>query len=286
LQIGHPLKYSFSEKSLLLGTGCSGTSVYAGVMADDSEVAVKRMLKEACEETAENEAEILKLVNTKKSPFIVSYRKFLKDDTFMYLIIDVCEETLKDYVPAQSTEHLKEYGSGMINEILSGLLFLHRHRILHRDLKPSNVLVDVKGKMRLADFGLSRILREDETTVKTEGKGSDGWMAAEVIESRNKGIAGRFKKKSDVQAAGMISFFILTQGDHPFGPWLHRMANILKGNAVNLENLENVEAREFVSLLISREIDDRPYAGEALAHSFIRQAKCFEGHRKPTITLR
>ena len=281
------LRCSFTGKPFILGTGSYGTSVYVGVLMDDSQVAVKRMLKATCENAAENEAKILKLINTEKSSSIVNYRDFLKDDTFLYLIVDLCEETLKDYVVSQNLNHLKEYGPEMIKQILTGLEFLHCRGILHRDLKPSNVLVDVKGKLRLADFGLSRVLNEDETTVETDGKGTDGWMPAEVIECKNQRVVGRFKKKSDIQAAGMISFFILTKGDHPFGFCVYdRMFNILRGNPVNLDTLGDPQARQFVSWLIRHRIDDRPYAREALAHTFIHEARYNEALQEPIITLR
>ena len=46
----------------------------------------------------------------------------------------------------------------------------------------------------------------------------------------------------------MIAFFILTKGKHPFGDYLHdRMKNILKGDPVYLDILEDLEARDFIT---------------------------------------
>ena len=247
-----------------------GTSVYVGVLEDGSEVAVKRMVVQACKDTAENEKGIFGLVHAEKSPFIVSYRDFIKCSDFMYLILDLCEQTLDDYVRVCSIEFLRKNGRGMIMEILCGLEFLHDRGILHRDLKPSNVLVDRAGRLRLSDFGISRVLNEDETTIYTDSKGTEGWMAAEVIETINQSGKGRFKKKSDIQPAGMMAFFILTRGVHPFGGTLYeRMTNIVKAHPINLNKLDDLEARQFVTLLISHEISDRPYAHEALVKPFM-----------------
>ena len=246
-----------------------GTFVYVGIMNDGSEVAVKRMLIQASKDTAENERAILTLINTKKSPFIVSYRHFLQDKMFMYLIVDLCEEALDDHVHSQSNEQLHENGRRMIREILTGLKFLHDQGILHRDLKPSNVLVDVEGHMRLADFGISRVLNEDETTVQTNAKGTQGWMPAEVIETCNRGGKGGFKKKSDVQVAGMIAYFILSKGEHPFGLPHDRMSNILKGNPVFLAKLSDLDGQKFIAKMIRHKITDRPYAYEALDDTYI-----------------
>jgi serine/threonine protein kinase len=239
-------------------------------LEDGSEVAVKRMLIESCEDAAENEMKILNYMKKNKSPFIVNYRHFLKDDTFLYLIVDLCEQTLHQHVHSKDIEYLQEHGRQIVKEVIAGLKFLHDERILHRDLKPSNVLVDVDGHMRLADFGISRVLNEDETTILTDTKGTEGWMAAEVIENMSKKMKGRFKKKSDIQSAGMIAFFILTKGEHPFGCTIYdRMANIVKGNPVDLNKLDNIDARQFVSRLISRNIHDRPTAQEAMLLPFL-----------------
>jgi serine/threonine-protein kinase/endoribonuclease IRE1 len=253
----------------MLGKGSMGTSVYAGIMEDGTEVAVKRIIKQEFDDTAKNELEILSRIDASKSPFIVSYRKCLNDATFVYIVLDLCEETLKEHVCTQSLEYLQDHGPRMIKEILRGIEFLHSRKILHRDLKPSNVLVDLEGHMRLADFGISRVLNEEDTTVRTDAKGTRDWMPTEVIEVIGKEEIGRFKKKSDVQVAGMIAFFILTNGEHPFGPVLERMRNISKGNPVNLRMLRDRQVRKFISWLIRHNIDDRPYAAEALADPFM-----------------
>jgi serine/threonine protein kinase len=43
-----------------------------------------------------------------------------------------------------------------VRQMLEGVKFCHSHRVLHRDLKPQNLLIDAKGHMKLADFGLAR----------------------------------------------------------------------------------------------------------------------------------
>ena len=242
-------------------------------MEDSSEVAVKRMFRDYLEDAAENERNILSLIGRKKSPFLVNYRAFVKEATFIYLVLDLYEETLYEHVHSKSIEHLREHGLRMIKQILCGLKFLHDEGILHRDLKPSNILVDVDGHMRLADFGISLVQNEDKTTVYKQVTGTPGWMPAEVHEAENLWITARYKKKSDVQAAGMIAFFIMTKGEHPFGVNNERMRNIEKGQPVNLHKLEDLVARDFISWLIRHNIDNRPYVDQALEHPFMVRVK-------------
>ncbi|XP_028412462.1 2-5A-dependent ribonuclease-like [Dendronephthya gigantea] len=197
-----PMQAFDAKKEFKIGDG-GYSNVYVGLMKDGSEVAVKRIWVQSEDKTVENEEEIMRLINTDNSPFIVKYRHFHRDVTFMYLIVDLCEETLRELVDACSIAHLQEHGPRMIREILSGLEFLHGKGILHRDLKPSNVLVDIEGRMKLADFGISRVLNDDETTVRTFVKGTLGWMPPEVIKAIDKNEKGPFKRKSDVHVAGL-----------------------------------------------------------------------------------
>lgn len=280
-KVGPPIKLLAWEKPLLLGFGAMGTSVYVGVLQDGREVAVKRVLIQAGEYLAENEKDILS--SSIECPHIVSYLHFMKDNLFIYLILDLCEETLKNLVNSQTVEFIRNHGRRIIREILTGLAFLHSRAIVHRDLKPSNVLVDVEGHMKLADFGISRVLNEDETTFLTDPKGTHGWIAAEVIEAMNRGEKCRFKTKSDVQVTGMIAFFVLTKGEHPFGDGSARMTNIAKGNPIALKKLEDRTARTFVSSLINHKVNNRPYAHEALGHSFMNEIEPYEGLPKPII---
>ena len=262
-----PVSVCFA-KEFLIGKGCCGTTVHVGLHDDDSEVAVKRILTHVLKE---DEITIGNLVQLKKSYNIVNYRDFISEDPFSYVILDLCEETLADYIERFSKEELQRRAPKIIRDILAGLRPLHcgEKKVLHVDLKPLNILVDTEGDMRLADFGVSRILDESETSVNTSPKGTPGWIAAESI-AKVKGEKVKFKRKSDIQVVGMICFYILTKGEHPFGGPNDRVANIAKGDPVYLDRLPDSNAKRFVSWLISHEINERPYVEEALDDPYLR----------------
>ena len=117
--------------------------------------------------------------------------------------MDLCEETLKEYVERSSCEELSKTAQDIIQQVLKGLADLHCEpkRILHRDLKPSSILRNVHNKWLLADFGISRILTQEASTCRSKEKGTRDWKAVESCSSENMSDdAGvRYKRESDIQ---------------------------------------------------------------------------------------
>jgi len=88
-------------------------------------------------------------------PTIVSLLDVVNYDNKLYLVFEFLDQDLKkhmDSVSSLSPALVQSYAK----QLLQGLAYCHQRRIVHRDLKPQNLLIDQKGSLKLADFGLAR----------------------------------------------------------------------------------------------------------------------------------
>lgn len=146
-------KYQKLEK---IGEGTYGEVYKAKEKSSGKLVALKKIRLEHEDEgvpsTAIREIALLKELN---HPNVVVLREVVYDKQKLYLVFEFLDQDLKRYmdmVPTVEPLLVKSYMWQLIN----GLAFCHSHRVLHRDLKPQNLLIDRKGNLKLADFGLAR----------------------------------------------------------------------------------------------------------------------------------
>ncbi|CAF2793866.1 unnamed protein product [Rotaria sp. Silwood2] len=88
---------------------------------------------------------------------IVSLYDIIFDKTTLTLVFEYVEKDLKQYMDdCANMLNLKNVRLFLF-QLLRGLEYCHARKILHRDLKPQNLLINERGELKLADFGLARI---------------------------------------------------------------------------------------------------------------------------------
>jgi predicted Ser/Thr protein kinase len=103
----------------------------------------------------------------------------------------------------------------VVPKICDALQFAHEEGIVHRDIKPENVLIDKKGRVKIADFGLAKLLGREEIdprlTVSGATLGTPRYMAPEQVEK-----PGSVDHRADIYSLGVVFYEMLT-GELPMG---------------------------------------------------------------------
>lgn len=90
-------------------------------------------------------------------------------------------------------------------DIAVGVKYIHDYNIIHRDLKPGNILVDGSNRLKISDFGLSKLLSPENVDQSNHTVIRGGiYMASE----RNRGQA--YEKSCDVWSLGVILYELAT----------------------------------------------------------------------------
>ncbi|CAI5982261.1 unnamed protein product [Closterium sp. NIES-64] len=127
--------------------------------------------------------------------------------------------------------------------IVSGIEYCHRNMVVHRDLKPENLLLDAKGNVKIADFGLSNVMR-DGHFLKTSC-GSPNYAAPEVISGRLYG-----GPEVDVWSCGVILYALLC-GSLPFDDEnIPNLFKKIKGSIYALPHHLSAGARDLIPRML------------------------------------
>ncbi len=200
----------------LIGAGGMG-AVYKAHQAGLDRVVALKILPEAFGHDAKfalrftREARTLAKLN---HPNIVSVYEFGNvQDTHYFLMEYVDGSTLRDVVRARQLA--PQHALTIVPHLCDALQYAHDKGVVHRDIKPENILMAVDGSVKIADFGLSRILGNESQleaiTATHRVMGTPQYMAPEQFEGTH-GV----DHLADIYSLGVVIYEMLT-GELPIG---------------------------------------------------------------------
>ncbi|KAJ9554549.1 hypothetical protein OSB04_018594 [Centaurea solstitialis] len=209
---GLPTRFSYEELKIAtkcfskkLGEGGFG-SVFEGTLEDGSNIAVKRL---------QGRAQVKKSFLAKVASIgsihhvnLVTLKGFCALKSQPLLVYEFMSNgSLDRWIYHGQRQHVLEWEcrKKIILHIAKGLAYLHeecRQKIIHLDIKPQNILLDCDFNAKIADFGLSKLVDRNQTQVRTNMRGTPGYLAPEWLSSI-------ITEKVDVYSFGIVLLEIL-----------------------------------------------------------------------------
>ena len=198
------------EVSSLLGMGGMG-AVYKGRQLQlDRPVAIKILPPDLDEqgfvERFKNEARAMAKLN---HPGIVRVFQFGETYTGMlYIVMEFIDGTDVARMVAEKGRLHTVHALAITAHVCDALQYAHQRGIIHRDIKPSNIMVGEDGVVKVADFGLAKLMQTDGSSGLTRTGTALGTLQFMAPEALTLGTA--VDHRADIYAVGVMLYYMLT----------------------------------------------------------------------------
>ncbi|KAI1898400.1 hypothetical protein AGOR_G00071930 [Albula goreensis] len=175
----------------------------------DLKVAVKMVREGAMsEDEFKEEAQVMMKMSHSK---LVQLHGVCTQRVPMCLVFEFMENgCLSDYLRGQKGTFTRETLLGMCLDVCEGMSYLESANFIHRDLAARNCLVSENHVVKVSDFGMTRIVLDDQYTSSLGSKFPVKWSAPEVIQY------SKFSSKSDVWSFGVLMWEVYNEGRMPY----------------------------------------------------------------------
>ena len=195
-----------------LGRGGMGTVYLAEQPGLGREVAIKELIQSADPTSLRRFLQEAQVMARTSHPNLVQVHDIELQGNVNYLVLEfVRGRSLRDWMSQAPLPPPQVFA--VMHGVLQALDYAHRHAVVHRDMKPENVLISDEGMVKVADFGIARLMDDTGvggTATKTGTTvGTPQYMSPEQVSSSK--VDGR----SDLYSAG-IMFYELVAGQPPF----------------------------------------------------------------------
>lgn len=212
-------KFPHLEVESLIGKGGMG-AVYRVQQKELGRIAALKVLPDSVCSNAGFRERFLRearLLASLSHPHIVTVYEFGQSEGVYFLLMEFVDGvTLRQASVAETTQRIApKEALAIVEQLCDALQFAHDEGVVHRDIKPENILLDKRGRVKIADFGLARLLGKpaDFPTLTRTNQllGTPVYMAPEQMEGR-----ANVDHRADLYSLGVVFYELLT-GELPLG---------------------------------------------------------------------
>ncbi|NOZ23275.1 MAG: serine/threonine protein kinase [Planctomycetes bacterium] len=258
----------------MLGKGGMGAVYKARQTSLDRLVALKVLPLDVAKDPtfAERFSREAKALAKLGHPNIVMVHDFGQAGKFYYFLMEFVDGV--NLRQAIKTQHIQpKVALKIVTQICDALQFAHEEGVVHRDIKPENILLDKKGNVKIADFGLAKLVgpsRADFTLTSTgQIMGTPHYMAPEQMEKPLE-----VDQRADIYSLGVVFYEMLT-GELPLGrfaPPSQKVQVDVRIDEVVLRSLEREPARRYQNVSeVKTQVDTIAHSAEETPHRALRR---------------
>lgn len=260
------LRYS---KGKFLGKG-GLARCYEFLSLENGKVTAAKVVPKTSLSKARTKQKLMSEINIHRAlrhPNVMGFERFFEDSENIYILLEICtNQTMSELLRRRKRLTELEVQCYML-QLLSGVEYLHQHRVIHRDLKLGNLFLSEEMEIKIGGFGSATKLEFDGERKRTIC-GTQNYIAPEVLD----GQAGH-SYEVDIWAIGVILYTLLV-GKSPFETSdVKTTYQRIRMNAYTFP--ETVQLSESVKSLIShtlvRDPAGRLSLDDILNHPFFHQ---------------
>mmetsp|Transcript_45914 Transcript_45914/g.107726 ORF Transcript_45914/g.107726 Transcript_45914/m.107726 type:complete len:482 (+) Transcript_45914:231-1676(+) len=220
---------------------------------------------------------------------IIKLHEVTQSDIYFYVIMDLCEGNLQDIISrdgieppldlmsesvdgtdlascpkAQKKVLPEDVARGYFRQVVAGIEHSHKKNVIHRDIKLDNVLVDMDGNLRVCDFGLSAMVDDSDSMLKTQ-VGTLYYAAPEIL--KGKGYLG---PPADVWSLGVL-LYVMTLGRYPFNSVVKQQREIkhkIMSKSPPMPKAASRGLRDLIARMLTKDPDRRITLSQVQNHSW------------------
>ncbi|PIN11785.1 Mitogen-activated protein kinase kinase (MAP2K) [Handroanthus impetiginosus] len=262
-----PLEYAQLERVSRIGSGAGGTVYKVLHRPTDKFYALKVIYGNHDDAVLVQMCREIQILRDVDNPNVVKCHNLFDHNGEIQVLLEYMDKGSLEgtHIPHEPSL------SDLARQVLSGLYYLHKRKIVHRDIKPSNLLINSRRIVKIADFGVSRVLAQTMDPCNSS-VGTIAYMSPERINTdlnhgRYDGYAG------DIWSLG-VSILEFYLGKYPFGvgrqgDWASLMCAICMSQPPEAPVSASREFRDFIACCLQKDPAKRWTAGQLLRHPFI-----------------
>ena len=216
---------------------------------DNKKYALKKSKEKLSEKEIEQYNNVINIISKIDNQYIIKYYYSFQENNSFYIVMEFAgDRNLKQFINDYKNNHQlipEKVITDIIIQLCKGLIDIHKNNLIHRDLTPDNIFINENNKIKIGDFGITKILTDNNKYTKSIIE-KIHYIAPEIE------LGEKYNNKVDIYSLGCIIYELFTLNEYYIDKKIHE-----KECKINLE-VYNSQWQELIESLTKKDYHKRP----------------------------